>query len=384
MKTQKSRYFLRVLLLCCVAISVCICVAPLHAFADNKTYNTDSADFDISFSDTGDATITETWNVTYTSGSFTRFYKDFFVPGNQLEYFPEINVLSCHINGTEATATDSLDRIDYHYFFEKTDSQHYTIHWFKAARNETVTYDITYQIPNAVKLNENNEAEFCYRLIGVNFPTVVDEVTTRVHLPDSDAVNQSSLSYGVFEADGDTLSCKISNVMGMYKMRLNMKAEYFGSLQRIISVEVPQDFAENESVQSHSGSSNRTYSSRKKSGPYSSVIAILMMPFSILIISSIVSLANKFKAKKMIKNNPNCFIESADRIQRSGIPYLWFGFNLVGVQTNERYLFYAEIIDLCHKGYLTITHDGIRFNQFDDRNVWDSLQRDMDQSFINL
>ena len=117
MKSKKSKLLSRVLVMMCVILSICSCTIPLKAYADEKSYRSDSADFDITFSESGDATITENWTITYTSGSFTRYYKDLFVPGNQLEYYSDIRVIDCKINGKAATATNSMDRIDYHYFF---------------------------------------------------------------------------------------------------------------------------------------------------------------------------------------------------------------------------------------------------------------------------
>ena len=382
MKNKSFCYFSRILVLCCAAIIACNCVTGLQAFADEKSYRTDSADFDITLSENGDATITERWTVTYTSGSFTRFYKDIFDPGNQLEYFPEINVISCHINDTEATPTYSIDRIDYHYFFERSDSQMYTIHWFKAAQNETINYDITYQIPNAVKINEYNDAEYCYRLIGYNFPSTVGEVNTNIHLPDIDAVNQATLSSGAFENDGNVLHCKEYNVNGVYKVRLNMKSDCFGTLQHIASVEVPQGYSENETTSYSSGS---LYTSSKSSlAPLIIPFVFMLMPVILLVGALVTSIVYRFKAKKMLKDDPNCFIDAAEYIERSRIPYVWYGLKDVGIQADTQYMFYSELIDLCNKGYLTFTKQGFHFNQIDDRGTWDSVQRDMDQSFLSL
>ena len=238
MKTEKHRILSKITGICCAAAFAVLALTPLHAAADTKSYRTDQADFDISFSDSGTATVTESWTVTYTSGSFTRFYKDIFNPGNQLEYIQDIRVLSCHINGMDAAATDSIDRVDYHYFFEQSDPQMYTVHWFKAAQGETVHYDITYEIPNAVKLDAENNAEYCYRLIGVNFPKTVGEVHLKVHVPDVNAVNEASLSAGEIETDGNTLCSTAKNVSGIYKLRLNMDPKYFSTLQRIVNVQV--------------------------------------------------------------------------------------------------------------------------------------------------
>ena len=92
MKKNITRFLPRISALCCASALAFVSFTPLTAQADSKSYRTDEADFDIRFDRNGAATITESWTVTYTSGSFTRFSKDIYNPGNQLEYMPVINV----------------------------------------------------------------------------------------------------------------------------------------------------------------------------------------------------------------------------------------------------------------------------------------------------
>ncbi len=383
MKT-KLKIWTRIFVLIYVFISIYIIAPPLNASAEEKSYRVDSADFDIKFSENGDATITAIWNVTYTSGSFTRFYIDFFDPGNQLEYFPTMNVISCHINGTEAIASNSLDRVNNHYYFEKSSTQTYTIHWFKSAQNETVTYDITYEIPNAVKLNEDNDAEYCCRLIGLNFPKSVGHITTKVHLPNDNALKDSHLSVGEFQKDGDVIYSTADNFKGMYKLRLKMKSEYFGELQRVISVEVPQGYGENETASQSSGSGRTT--SHKKTDFFSAIIALgfFAVPLILIVFGLIITIVDKFKAKALIQRDPNCFVNAASRIQSSGMPYVWYGFSETGMNTNLKYHFYAEIVDLCNKGYMKVTNQGIMFRDVDFNGEWDKVILEMDQKFLNM
>jgi len=383
MKIKKSNLLFRVLIMLCVILSICCCAAPLKAYADEKSYRTDSADFDISFSESGDATIKEIWTVTYTSGSFTRYYKDLFVPGNQLEYFSDIRVIDCQINGKAATATNSMDRIDYHYFFEKSEAQKYTIHWFKAASNETVRYDITYQIPNAVRLDESNNAQYCYRLIGANYPKTVGQVSAKVHLPNENTLNSVTLSSGSYEQDGDVLVCKASSVNGIYKVRLNMKSEDFSDLQRIASVQVPDGFRESENSLNQNNTNNNTSSV----GVFWGLIIVLISLFPIIIILLLVKISDIIssnEAKKLIAKDPNCFVEAAMRIQNSNMPFTWYGLKSTGIETNAKYTFFAEIFDLCNKGYLKVTYDGIYINPISLNNEKDNIQLTMDQRFIEL
>lgn len=386
---SRRRFLSRALALFCIVMMVCVFAVPLHASADTKSYSVKSADFDITFSENGDAAITESWTVTYTSGSFTRFYKDIFDPGNQLEYFPKVTVLGAHINGEEATAANSIDRVDYHYYFEKSSKQMFTIHWFKAVQNETVNYDITYEIPNAVKLNQDDHALYCYRLIGKNFPKTVSEVTATVHLPENMETYSVQTSTGNFSVEGDTVSCTAYSVSGMYKLRLDMEADSFGSLGRVIDVEIPDGYSDDEtSSRSGNGGSGNTHHSSRQSDedPFFGYIMTILGGFSVLliIVNLIKGILTVAKARTMYKHNPDVFLEASERIEESGMPYLWYGFSKISGRSCSRYPFYAEILDLCRLGYLTITPDDLFINNFDDSNLTDTYRRDMDREFISL
>ena len=97
-----------------------LCLLPcIRAVAEEKSYSVDSAEFDVDIEENGDAHISETWTVTYSKGNFSRFYRDIYKDVKAVEKFDAVNLESCTINGKDCTGTDSIDRIDYHYFYEE-------------------------------------------------------------------------------------------------------------------------------------------------------------------------------------------------------------------------------------------------------------------------
>ena len=131
--TNRRTAILRHMLAACCILLLTVLILPLTASADDKQYSVDSAVFRISFADNGDASITEHWTVTYTKGSFTRFYKDIYNAFNQLEYIPSVDVQSCKLNGKEASPSKSVDRNPGHYYLEPQ-SDRYTIHWLCSSK----------------------------------------------------------------------------------------------------------------------------------------------------------------------------------------------------------------------------------------------------------
>ena len=57
-------------------IVIMLMIPVISVNADSMKYQADSAEFTAVLDEYGDALITEEWNITYTEGSFTRFYKE--------------------------------------------------------------------------------------------------------------------------------------------------------------------------------------------------------------------------------------------------------------------------------------------------------------------
>ena len=233
-RTHKIR-ILHLITAAVLLITSCI-ILPLTAHADDKEYHVEAADFKVSFDADGKAYVTEDWTVTYTKGSFTHFYKDIYNPkDSQLELIKGIEVLDCQINGEPAIAQNNTARNSGHYYVENTNNG-YTIHWFQAAQDETVRYQIRYVIPGAVRLDADGRAVYSYRFIGENFPKTVGEATVDITLPSDDASAQATSTKGNMQIQNGHVIGKALNSYGMYRIQLNMDAGAFDDLGKLSDI----------------------------------------------------------------------------------------------------------------------------------------------------
>lgn len=367
---KKSQGLYRYITIIFVCLTVMLVLVPHTVSAEDKEYRVNQADFLVTFTENGDTDITELWTVTYENGSFTRFCKDVYNPANQLEYISKLDIYGALINGEEAGLSTSMDRQDGNFYIESA-SDRYTINWFKAAQNETVTYAIKYRISSAVKLNENDRAEFCYRFIGDNFPKTVGKVNVTFIMPEEDSSAEYTLSSGNFSVSGNEVLCSATDNSGMYKVRLNMDSSAFSGLTRVIDVVIP------ESVSRSAGGSDND----------DLIFAAVLfgIPGLPVLIIIIVLISKYRKTKKLLKENPNYFRDLAAKIGDSGIPFVWYLIKPFRKDSNADlplYL-YAEIFDLCLKGAIQVTPEGLRPDvSFISES--DEVQASMDRAFIDM
>ena len=351
-------------------VVIMLMVPVLSVSADTKEYQVDYAEFTADLQENGDAIITENWTVTYTSGSFTRFYKEILNPDNQLEYIKDIQVQSCQINGADAEPQFNTDRNDGHYFLEKG-SDRFTIHWFQHAQNETVKYKITYLVPDAVRLNESDNAAFCYRFIGVNFPVSVSDVKAIIRMPVISDTISVTLSDGEFKVEDGVMICTTSNHSGIYKINIEMNDDRFSGLGRVIDVEIPE-------AVTRSGDGDDSEDVMIAVGGFS-VIAVIFG----LIYTGIKAPARK--AKKTLKKDPNCLIDAAGRLERQTIPYPWYATlsNNIIFSKEHFILLYIELFELAKIGNVELGDNGIIIHN-NYRSTNDSVQDEYNLAFLNL
>lgn len=371
MKNRTIKHVYHMIVTMMIVMVTAFAAFPLSAGADDKEYRVDKVEFRVLLEENGSAKIIESWTVTFEKGSFTRFSKDIYNPNNQLEYIKELHVGKARINGVDAVYQKNMDRIDGHYTVQM-ESDRYSINWFQSAQNETVTYEIGYVIDNAVKLDENNRASFCYRFIGENFPESVGNVTATIVMPKKDNTVNYNLSDGEGKVKGTDLIFNTKNHYGMYKVRLDMSPEGFGDLKRVIDVKVPG------SVTRSSGDDLGT-----------SVIFIVFFGIVAFFVigSTPAALLSKKRVSRMLIKDPLCFKDSAKRIDSYNIPYAWYllkpFIKRSSIQTYGT-LFFVEIFDLCNKGLLSVTSEGLKVNTSSGSGSWDKLQVNMDRSFIDM
>ncbi len=373
MRTESRKRFGKYLFLIIFIMIFSIIALPLYARADEKEYRVDSADFTVIVYENGDIAIGEIWKITFEKGSFSRFSKDIYNPPNQLEYFKEIAIGKGRINGADAEYTKSDERLDdpEPHYCAVAKSDRYTISWIRKSENETVEYEIYYKLPKAVRLNENGRAEFCLRPIGENFPKEVGSVNATVLLPAEDNTMNYTVSTGSGTVSKDAVTFTSSNHSGMYKLRFDMSSDNFHDLTRVTDVVIPE--------------------SALKSNDSSDVAAAMAITGGLLVIPigaiASIPIARKRRYKKLTKEDPDFMKDAADRLEASGIPYIWYNMPpFRNIYSNDSYLklFYTELFDLHKKGYITITPQGLLINRAFPAGEWDEVQSSMDRAFLDM
>lgn len=151
-------------------LTYCLMFTAIKVHAKGGSYSINSATFDVQLEDNGDATVTESWQVNFSNGTFTRFYKDIYKNVKSIEQFDSIEFEGCWIDGIECERVSSMDREDYHYYIEE-DRSNIRINWFKSRSggDRYCEYKIRYRISNILKRTDNDNLIFCYRFIGKEF-----------------------------------------------------------------------------------------------------------------------------------------------------------------------------------------------------------------------
>ena len=178
---------------------LCIVMMPLGAFsvrAEEKEYSVPAADFEVEIKNDGTVHVTENWEVSYTRGDFTRFYKDIYrtVPTEETFNLDE-DSMKVSIDGKEcAPAYNTTDRENYTFFLEKS-FEEYTVHCFLASSHVNRKYQISYTIKDAVKIVDGEYYLVTFRMIGANFPKTVRHVSALYTAPEGSTVDVRNGQY---------------------------------------------------------------------------------------------------------------------------------------------------------------------------------------------
>ena len=179
---HKRHYYLWMVL----TVLLLFCCSRTAVYAETQEYSIPNADFIAVVNSDGTVDITETWTVSYDSGEFTRFYKDWLQDGlKEDESFQiDLSSLKVFIDGVECEYTDDTNgRPDFHYYAAKNNDG-YTVNCYLKSKNVTRTYVINYTVYNAVKHVQSDDFYvFSFRYIGANFSKARENTKVKVFAP---------------------------------------------------------------------------------------------------------------------------------------------------------------------------------------------------------
>ena len=206
---------------------LCIVMMPLGAFsvrAEEKEYSVPAADFEVEIKNDGTVHVTENWEVSYTRGDFTRFYKDIYrtVPTEETFNLDE-DSMKVSIDGKEcAPAYNTTDRENYTFFLEKS-FEEYTVHCFLASSHVNRKYQISYTIKDAVKKVDGEYYLVTFRMIGANFPKTVRHVSALYTAPEGSTVEVRNGQYfDKVVSEGNTVRVEDEYWDGVFKVKVRI------------------------------------------------------------------------------------------------------------------------------------------------------------------
>ena len=151
------------------------------ASAENKVYSVPAAHFYVKIEDDGRVSVTDVWDVKFSEGTFSRFYKDIYknVPAEEAFSLDEDSV-KVSIDGRSCLREkNSKD-----YTFRLTDNgEYYTVSCYRQSEGVKRAYKISYIINNAVKIVDNEYYLVTFRMIGAHFSKTVGHVEARFTAP---------------------------------------------------------------------------------------------------------------------------------------------------------------------------------------------------------
>lgn len=196
----------------------------------DKVYNINSADFNILINDDGSARITETWEVSYQKGEFSRFYKNILMDLPESESFNGIKNFSANIDGIPCTPTDdTTGRPDGHVALTKN-GKIATYELFKKSENQTRQFQVNYTLPDIIKLVDNEYYFFSYRALPKGYQKKIDDFKITVELANPTTEAEIELKYltdGKPMKDGKKIIITAHNVNDLQKIQLKITGKTF-------------------------------------------------------------------------------------------------------------------------------------------------------------
>ena len=190
---------------------VCLPVAA----TDDKKQQIHSAQIQVILNEDGSADITETWEVSFLSGEFSRFRKEIYTDVTAEEKFTAVTNVSVFIDGEECPESKSDG-----YSIEKT-SDKFIIYANKKSQNVTRTYTFCYTLTDVVKKLDENTSFFCYRFVGKNHSLKIGTLDVSITAPWVGTFDTEYLSRGTESVMGATIRYHAKNSLGLFKVSFN-------------------------------------------------------------------------------------------------------------------------------------------------------------------
>lgn len=200
MKQRTIRTILTRLLLATLVVS-CL---TLSVRAEERSYQIDSAEFNLQVNPDGSVYVVETWEVTYLQGSYSRWRKEIYTDLGYAEEFARISNIAVKVDGEYCRMDECLANAEAQALVQadaceascSSDGDIFTIAAYFPVSGGTHTYEFSYLLEDVVKRNADGECYFTYRLVGQNHEDVIKEIVARVDSPEPGGILSTDANKG--------------------------------------------------------------------------------------------------------------------------------------------------------------------------------------------
>lgn len=305
----------------------------------DKVYNINSADFNILINDDGSATITETWNVTYQKGEFTRFYKNILMSLPESEHFYGIKNFTASIDGIPCPNTDDTTGRPDGYFALTSSGDIATYELFKRSENQTRQFQVNYTLPEIIKLVNNEYYFFSYRALPKGYQKKIDNLNITVGLANHTPETRIELKYltdGDAFTSGNKITTTAYNVNGLQKIQLKITGKTF----------VIPEYNKISKVSSNNNDNNDS--------DFNDILA----PFFFMLLMMFFAIANKIykdiKYRNLVKNDPRIIEKYILKWKHKVSPYKM----LCLISKNSHLSFFLGLAMAYQRKYIDFSYNG--------------------------
>lgn len=376
---MKKREFVKKVYAVIMAMAITICIALLSdtfciiSASDGENYDIDRAEFLFEFEDNGDVYITEQWNINSVDDDFSGVSRQIHYTKNRLESFDEIDVISYSVNGK--IASSSLCQSDTESFSDKE----YVIECLADVSGEPGSYEIKYLLKNVVKIDKSGHAFFRWSFTDERIRSLIGEVNVAFNISPENVVwhydNCKSQNGNNFTDVSMPLSCDVK-----------MNPDAFPNARR---VDADFEWVDLKGV---------TNNIIKEPITLKLVLLVIVCVVAVLGLAGrfiffyfigVLSFNKSIKNKKIDKKIASCqekLKESADRLEKTRIPFMWFLLipEYKREWKNHIITFYLEILELYRHRRIVLEKDRLIIKNDNFSYTEDPEQRKIDDKFIGL
>lgn len=278
-----------------------ISIVSVVTGCSTKEYNINEANFLINLDNEGNANITEKWVVTY-KGNYSRFYKENYYHKLPETEFYNFNYNYSKINNQTIDLISEIKEDLNNEFFIKSTIDGYQFEWYYKAKDETVIYEVNYDLNDVVKELNGKKAIFINRLIGLEFEKEINKISIEITGDNIDGIKVKNITnkknFNIEEKNNSIIINNVKSHEGLLKIYLELDKDNFNNIPIIEKIDRESKYV--NTFDDYSGYL---------------IYIFLIVPLAGSIISKLITRKREKRLQNMLIKNPHYFEDCLNLIE---------------------------------------------------------------------